>query len=197
MNSYKLSSRDSPPALTSPFLINFSKNGSYLTYLYPDSTGNRQVYSINLSKSYDSLKAFDADASNELSLEEQLRRERMRLFARGVTSYEWVECAQDSRQLMMIPLNGQIFISEFGLSVTTLRIVYNGDQGAAIDPHWSPDGKKIAFVINRDLFVIDVAYEDDIEKSVVVPKRLTFAGEVNAGISCGLADYIAQEEMDR
>jgi len=81
--------------------------------------------------------------------------------------------------------------------MTTLRAVYNGDQGAAIDPHSSPDGKKIVFVINRDLFVINVAHEDDIEKSVAVPKRLIFAGGVNAGISCGLADYIAQEEMDR
>ena len=45
--------------------------------------------------------------------------------------------------------------------------------------------------------MINVAHEDDIEKSVAVPKRLIFAGGVNAGISCGLADYIAQEEMDR
>eukprot|EP01034_Spumella_vulgaris_P021385 gene21385-27415_t len=60
--------------------------------------------------------------------------------------------------------------------------------GEAVDPHISPDGKLIAFVINDDLYVQAV--------SASIPVRLTVNG-ANKGVTCGLADFIAQEEMHR
>ena len=142
--------------------------------------------------------------SDELSFEEQLRRERMRLFARGVVSYEWIERKSDKAQLMMIPQNGQIFVAKFNHKDDNIQLhtVYDGSNGAAIDPHWAPDGSQIAFIIERDLYVINVSIPNENNTSIHDNdnnnklRRLTYAGS-EVGVSCGVADFIAQEEMDR
>jgi len=76
-----------------------------------------------------------------------------------------------------------------------LNVVYNASVGAAVDPHLSPDANKVAFVINDDLYFMDLS-NDLTSSSSSLPTRLTTNGE-NPGITCGLADYVAQEEMNR
>lgn len=187
-----------------PSFVQFSSDADVLTYLYPDSSGIRNIIKVPLKGSnWESSKLFDANTTeiNE-SEEETLRRERMRLFSRGVTSYQWIKRKPDGKQLLMIPLGGQIYVAFLNnYSTVSSVLVYDAVAlGPAIDPHWSPDGLKIAFVITSDLYFIDLSNEDYLSGPVSnhskAPKRLTILGE-NNGLSCGLADYIAQEEMDR
>ena len=106
--AFLLSSEDisrTPPGSINPLVPKFSPDGSLFTYLYPNQSGMRQVFAVKLDEAatattdaavvaaaaYKPSQLLDIQASAAgLSLQEQLRRERMRLFASGVTSYEYV-----------------------------------------------------------------------------------------------------------
>lgn len=130
------------------------------------------------------------DNANSLSLEEQLRRERMRLFTAGISSYEWALRNED-QQLILIPVGDKLFLFDEA-SPEADSMVYDSSIGTAIDPHISPDGNWVAYVINNDLYCQRVFPKS----SELKPIRLTFDGS-KEGISCGVADFLAQEEMDR
>lgn len=185
-----------PPGFVSPLSVSFSPNGSLLTYLYPDETGSRKVFGIDLANSKTPHQLINnADSSKALSLQEQLRRERMRLFTQGISTYEWCVSGKTAgdNQRMMIPLNGSIFLYNSNASAEgeQYRQVYDSETfGEAVDPHLSPDGNNVAFVIKDDLYVLSLIGASN------KPVRLTVNG-AKEGITCGLADFIAQEEMHR
>jgi dipeptidyl-peptidase-4 len=197
------------PGLFFPTLAYYSPHGNLLSFLYPDSTGKRQLYGVSLSNLSNNqtiirpYKLIDltASMSEKLSLEEQLRRERMRMFSSGISSYEWSKSI-DIQSGVVIPMNGQIFfvlVKSDGDSESIL--LYDGSIGNAIDPHLSPDGSKLAFVINNDLYLQYLQFNivDGIKNLIhksFLPIRLTTDGSQH-GVSSGVADYLAQEEMDR
>jgi dipeptidyl-peptidase-4 len=178
-----------------------------LTYLYPDNTGKRQVFSLNLDcfdEGPKQLLQTQTDPGN-LSLEEQLRRERMRLFVGGIASFEWAhhmlsESGVTGHTRLLVPCGDKLHIfqqSNTGDATTkTFVEVYNGVLGAAIDPHLAPDGSAVAFVLRNDIYLLKLPAEDIESIGTSTPTRLTFEGELE-GHSCGVADFIAQEEMDR
>ncbi len=165
-----------------------------MSYLFPDQRGSRQVFAVDTNDAtFESIQLIQNDESNkELSLQEQLRRERMRLFTNGISTYEWSETGSNR---IMIPLNGNIFL--YNDSATDddddkYKIIYDSEVlGEAVDPHISPDGTLVAFVVKDDLYVQKV--DRSTESS---PVRLTTNG-AQSGVTCGLADFIAQEEMHR
>ncbi|HEY3215781.1 MAG TPA: DPP IV N-terminal domain-containing protein [Candidatus Eisenbacteria bacterium] len=119
-------------------------------------------------------------AEEHLPAVERARRERARQSARGITSYR---LAQDGRRLL-VPLEGRLFVIERASgAVRELQ----GSPGFPVDPQFSSDGSKVACVRNGDLYVLDV--EDGREQ------RLTSGA--NDTLAHGLAEFIAQEEMDR
>ncbi len=82
----------------------------------------------------------------------------------------------------MAPLPDGVYVQdEHGLR----RVIEGGVQ----DPRLSPDGSQIAFVRGGDLWVVEVVGGGE-------PRRLTH-GAAGAGVTRGLAEYIAAEEMDR
>jgi hypothetical protein len=161
--------------------VKFSPDGSLLTYLFPDASGVRNVFAVDLTStpsgtpSYRPYKLFDASATvaggGTDSLAEQLRKERMRLFVSGVAAYEWPQKPAPSgpaARRIMLPLHGCILLytvpptrpSETdggGSSGELLRVAYDADAHggmAAIDPHLSPDGTSVGFVLDDDLYVL-------------------------------------------
>jgi dipeptidyl-peptidase 4 len=181
-----------------------------VTYLYPDNEGKRQVFAARVPSSTEAaassadviepflfVNATKALESTELSLQEQLRRERMRLFTAGVVAYEWDSSSRGDGGRLIIPMSGQILLYDATIAdeASRLSILYDGSAGEAVDPQLAPDGLSIAFVINDDLYVQDIP-ASLISSTGPVLTRLTTNG-AKAGITCGLADYIAQEEMDR
>lgn len=146
-----------------------------------DSNGTQQPY-----------KLFDpsSDPNQVLSLEEQLRRERMRLFTSGISSYEW--SSFEGKQWILIPLGDKLYLYDETETEKT-KLIYDGSLGAPIDPHLSPNGKSVAFVIKNNLYVQHFSSSD---AESCKPIQVTFEGSDN-GISYGVADFVAQEEMSR
>jgi dipeptidyl-peptidase-4 len=140
----------------------------------------------------------NASTSGTMSVEEQLRRERMRMFVTGVATYEWCVLPGGAEEFMMIPMNGSILLYE--KTSEKVRCIYDGSAGPAIDPHMSPVVDSVAFIIGRDMYIthIDTAAIFAAEEGQTCRRhiRLTISGST-PGVSCGVADYVAQEEMDR
>lgn len=117
----------------------------------------------------------------KLSPEEKARRERLRITASGFTAFE---LSEDGKQILL-PLSGRIFVVD---RKTGARVEAKTGKGSAFDPHLSPDGKEVAFVRDGDLWVIGL---DDKAKET----RVTIGS--NDDVTHGLADFVAQEELDR
>lgn len=118
--------------------------------------------------------------SESLSVAEKARLERMRVSARGFTSYQ---LSADGTKLL-VGLSGKPWLVErASLKVTELKI----GEGGVLDPRFSPDGKLVAYVRDNDVHVIDLAKN--------VEKRVTKGGTEKK--PHGLAEFVAQEEMSR
>ncbi|SEL74262.1 dipeptidyl-peptidase-4 [Stigmatella aurantiaca] len=114
-----------------------------------------------------------------LSVEEAARRERMRVSARGFTSYE---LSQDGERIL-VGLSGKLYVFER----TTGKVVELKTGVGIIDPHFSPDGKQVAYVRNNDVFRVVLATNKE--------QRVTQGGSPEK--THGLAEFVAQEEMHR
>lgn len=173
--------------------------GGQLCYLFPDKSGKRQVFSLNLDAIDCPRELFATKSSTPLSIEEELRRERMRLFADGIACFEWAPRPSGDLQRMVVSVGQELVIFEqpTGSASGYCTVVYDGSLGAAIDPHLSEDGSALAFVISNDLYMLRLPDTySGIERDTRSPIRLTTEGGKD-GISCGVADFVAQEEMDR
>ena len=112
-----------------------------------------------------------------LSDAEKARRERTRTATRGVVDIG----VSDDGRVVMVPLAGKLWLVDRRDGSKTAI----DPGGEAYDPHLSPDGTKIAFVRDADLWVIGREGP---------AKRLTHHPE---GFEYGIADFAAQEELDR
>jgi len=118
-----------------------------------------------------------------------------------------------SIQRLIVPLRGNIYVQD---GVTgRLRLVYDkstlhasnaaeqktsvadtntagaivGRDTGAIDPQLSPDGSMVAFVAAAEIYVVDAG-------ALHAPVRVTYGARAR-NVTHGLADFVAQEEMDR
>jgi dipeptidyl-peptidase-4 len=123
-------------------------------------------------------------AGETLSAEEEARRERQRIAAlRGIVEYEW---APDSRSLLF-PLGGDLY--HYGLSKPATDAVrrLTATEAYETDSQFSPQGRFVSFIRDQDLYAVEVA--------TGVERRLTTGG--GGLVSHGVAEFIAQEEMNR
>jgi dipeptidyl-peptidase-4 len=115
-----------------------------------------------------------------LSAEEKARRERMRKATRGIAGYQ---LSADGRRLL-VPLSDRLFVvPRDGAPATALD---TGD-GFPYDPRLSPDGTRVAYVRDGDLWVAALAGGP--------PRRLTT--RPGPEIEHAVAEFVAQEEMGR
>jgi dipeptidyl-peptidase-4 len=115
-----------------------------------------------------------------LSPEERVRRERMRVRATGFTS---LELTGDGARAM-VTLSGRVFVVD--RAAGKARELPTG-SGAAIDPHFSPDGTRVGYVREDDVYAVSLATGREV--------RVTRGGSER--VTHGLAEFIAQEELDR
>ncbi|MCW2876277.1 MAG: peptidase dipeptidylpeptidase domain protein [Sphaerisporangium sp.] len=118
-------------------------------------------------------------ADEDLPAEEKARRERSREQAGGVVAY-----ATDTAVTSAVfALSGGLYLAV--LESGAVRLL--DTPGPVIDPRLSPDGTKVAYVTGGALHVHDVATGDD--RALATP-------EAN-GVTYGLAEFIAAEELER
>lgn len=115
-----------------------------------------------------------------LTADEKARRERLRLAARGIADYS----VSEDGQSILVPLSGRLFVVERA----SRRVKeLSGVPGYAMTPRLSPDGSRVAAVVDGDLYVTDVASGRE--------RRLT--RKTDPHVTYGLAEFAAQEEMGR
>lgn len=118
------------------------------------------------------------NAEENLSTEEKARRERARVTLKGFTKFHLSE----DGQRLLVTLSGRLYVvNRSDLSVIPLP----GTNW--IDPRFSPDGTAVAAVSGGELHVIELATNT---------VRAVTQG-ASATVTNGVAEFVAQEEMDR
>ncbi|MFB7657031.1 MULTISPECIES: prolyl oligopeptidase family serine peptidase [unclassified Streptomyces] len=124
-------------------------------------------------------RALLGGAEEALSPEERARRERSREGGAGIVGY-----ATDSAvELASFALSGRLFAAE--LRAGTAREL--STPGPVIDPRPSPDGRHIAYVARGGLRVVGAEGDGD----------RALAEADGEGVTYGLAEFVAAEEMGR
>ncbi len=174
------------PGQNVPGSMTFSPDGRFLTYLFsPDGNLVRQLYAFDLESGSQRLliaPPTGSDDEENLSLEEKLRRERLRQRELGITRYEW--SAKTGQMLLPLPDGLYVFDEEDA----PIRPLLTKPVHPIQDPHFSPDGQWVAFVQDAELYVIPATGGE--------AQQIT-SGARGTGKTNGLAEYIAQEEMGR
>ncbi len=133
------------------------------------------------SKELLSPESLRKGGEENLTPEEKARRERMRLSAGGFADFHFDATGRN----ILLPLSGKLFVFERATGKATE--LKTGVGGALVDPKWSPDGKKVAYVRGFDVYVVDLATNTE--------NAVTKGG--TALNTYGLAEFVAQEEMAR
>ncbi len=165
------------PGMAIPGRIRYSPDAKFATYLFSERGDLvRDLWRLDLAggRTEHWLSApGEAVTEENISREEVLRRERLRLRETGITDYFWAEKAN----VMLLPLRGELYRWADG-RVTRLT------GGGVIDPKITDDGRRVFFVRDGDVWTIDAAGD----------RRLT---SHPPGTTNGLAEFVAQEELDR
>jgi dipeptidyl-peptidase-4 len=180
------------PGCSAPVAWAFSPDDKVASCLWSaDGTLSRQLFAFDpATRACTNLLSPPGGGVNEgsLSHEEKLRRERARERGLGVTAYAWSKRARN-RLLVNDPRAG-ILIQD-GVGAPTVCAVRSAPGAPPmLDAQLSPDGGAVAFVRDGDVHVA-LACAD------ASTRQLTFRGDSPASVTHGLADYIAQEEMQR
>jgi len=119
-------------------------------------------------------------ADENLTPEEKARRERMRVSVGGFTDYH----LDPEGKNILVMLSGKLYVFD---RMTSKATELKTGSGTVVDPKWSPDGKKIAYVRGFDVAVYELATG----KEAMVTSGGTLVK------THGLAEFVAQEEMGR
>lgn len=177
----------SDPSLAgkSPSKLKLSPDGKRATYIQArvDDYNRFDLWEYNIKTGkramlVDSESLYSGKES--LSDEEKARRERQRIFGKGILEYTW---SPDGTALLF-PLNGDIFY--YQLASKKAQQLTQSD-GFATDVKFSPKGNYVSYVKNQNLYIIDLATKQT--------KALTTSG--GDTIKFAMAEFVAQEEMSR
>ena len=174
------------PGTTIPSGIAFSPDGSTVTMLVAEHGSLRQrIVAVDVATGgrRDVATPGTDVSEGDLSLEERLRRERARELAVGVTSCRWAKAAER----LLVPMPDGLWVLD-GPDAEPERVVAAADHpGPLLDARLSDDGRLLGFVCEGEVHVVDVAGGE--------PVAVTSGSE--PGLTNGLAEYVAQEEMGR
>lgn len=167
-----------------PRMVKLSPDGTLLTSLRPraDDRDRFDLWAIDTrtGQSRMLLDSLKLGRGGELSEAEKMQRERARIGGtKGIVSYSW---SPDSKSLL-VPLDGELFVATLDGAASRLPL-----GGADIlDATVSPKGGYVSFVRDQNVYIIP--------KGGAQAIALTKDG--GGTLSWGVAEFVAQEEMDR
>lgn len=174
-------------SLSGPSLNNakISPDGKRVTFLRGKAESVNQLdlweYHIASGKTQllvDSKKLISG--AEVLSDEEKARRERQRIAAfSGIVEYHW----SDDGNTLLFPLGGELYL--YDLTEGKARKISSG-KGFATDPKISPKARFVSFIRERNLWVIDLKNNSEIQ----------ITSDASDVIANGIAEFVADEEMN-
>ncbi|MGI5377998.1 prolyl oligopeptidase family serine peptidase [Streptomyces sp. CA-251387] len=171
--------------LGAPRAFTVAPDGSRVVFLRSTS-GTDPANSLWVLDTVDGKERVAADprallggASEDLSPEERARRERSREAGAGIVAH----ATDTAVELASFALSGRLFTAELRAGTARELPV----PGPVIDPRPSPDGRHIAYVAQGALRVVGAEGEGD--RALAEPE--------SDGVTYGLAEFIAAEEMGR
>jgi dipeptidyl-peptidase-4 len=179
------------PSLAGPTIVGLkiSPDGSRVTYLQgkPEDKDRLDLWEYDIREGRARILVDSrvlAPAKEKLSDEELGRRERQRTAAlSGILEYSFAP----SGRALLFPLGGNLYYCDLTKPAKDAVVEINHSNSAASDATISPAGGYVAFVRDQNLHIYDLAKSRG--------KALTSDG---AGpIKNGMAEFVAQEEMDR
>ncbi len=172
------------PGTLVPQRFRFTKDGRWLFFLWSETQDLRlSLWALDLESGERRVVAGprpEQTDESRLSLEEQLRRERERQRAVGITTYD---LAPDALEPTLIWPTPEGLMWSRGLREPRLL---PGTRGA-LDARLSPTGERVAFHRDGGLWAMELG--DSEPRAVATPEE--------DGISYGAAEFVAQEELDR
>jgi len=175
----------SPPISgKTPRLLKLSPDGRYATMLQPRAEDRERFDLWAMDTSTGQLRML-VDSTKigggEISEAEKMRRERARVGgSKGIVEYEW---APDGKSVLT-PVDGDLYLADVA-SGAVKRLTSSSDT--EIDAHVSEAGRYVSFVRGQNLYALDLSNGSE--------RPLTAEGKDN--VTCGTAEFVAQEEMDR
>lgn len=170
--------------------VRFSPDGKLVTFLQgkPEAKDRLDLWALDVA-SGERRRLVDSAAlvadEGRLSPEEEARRERQRTSSlAGIVDYEF----SADGNLLLLPLAGDLFLYDLRAPAgrSPVRRLTTTDE-AETDARFSPDGRRVSFVRNQNLYVIDLT----------TGAERALSSDGRALVSYGTAEFIAQEEMDR
>jgi dipeptidyl-peptidase-4 len=167
-----------------PRALKLSPDGRYATLLKPraEDKDRYDLWAMDTATGQDRMLVDSTRiGGGEISEAEKMRRERARVGGtRGIVEYEW---APDAKSIL-VPVDGDLYLAD-AASGAIRRLT--DTPATEIDAHVSEGGRFASFVRDQNLYAIDL--------SSGAERALTTAGKDN--VTCGTAEFVAQEEMDR
>jgi dipeptidyl-peptidase-4 len=175
----------SPPISgQTPRLLKLSPDGRYAALLQPRKEDRERFDLWAMDTSTGQLRML-VDSTKigggEISEAEKMRRERARVGgSKGIVEYEW---APDGKSILA-PVDGDLYLAD--LATGAVRRLTT-TPATEIDAHVSEGGRFVSFVRDQNLYAIDL--------KTGAERPLTAEGK--GTVTCGTAEFVAQEEMDR
>jgi len=179
------------PSLSGPTPtgVKYSPDGSRVTFLKARvDEGNRfDLWQFHVETGQQSLlvdsKLLEPEEV-ELSEEEKALRERKRIAGRkGIVSYDW-----GTSDMILVPLGGDLHLVTLADDGPNARQITDTDA-FEYDAKVSPGGGFVSFVRDGAVYAIDLTSGEE--------RRLTPAADPENAIAFGVAEFVAQEEMNR
>ncbi len=171
----------------SPKALKASPDGKRITYLKEKTTDAEtlDLWEFNLDTKQHRMLVDSKEITKgeeSLSAEEKARRERMRISQKGIVEYFWSE----SGNALIFPLAGGIYFYSLTETNPKIKLLSRGKEHET-DAHISRSGRYVSYVRKGNLYFMDT----QTLKEVQVTK------DGSPTIKSGIAEFIAQEEMDR
>jgi dipeptidyl-peptidase-4 len=170
---------------STPTGVQWAPDGASVTFLR-DSSGGAvlDLWTFDPATGRASILVRAADltrgAAQRFSAEELATRERLRQTALGITAYHRSATAGK----ILFPLSGDLYTYDLA-SGRVARLTQTA--AAELDPKWSPDGRFVAFVRDGDVYALELASG----------RETRLSPGAHGKVKYGVAEFIAEEEMDR
>src|SRR5438132_1372658 len=167
-----------------PRQLKLSPDGRFATLLKarPEDRDRYDLWAMDTSTGQERMLVDSTKiGGGEISEAEKIRRERARVGGtKGIVEYEW---APDGKSVL-VPVDGDLYLAE--VASGSIRRLTN-TPATEIDAHVSEGSRYVSFIRDQNLYAIDLMSGTE--------RPLTTEGKDT--VTCGTAEFVAQEEMDR